>query len=239
MAVVNCMKNNHFQCRNFDDALATDIFNGYLEVLDPEKSIFTCVEIEQLNESRLLIDNQIQEGRIDFFNKIFEIRIKALKNAEKIVYSIINEEINTTTNDGDDINFYEFGCGDDELRNRWRHTIKQQYLDRILTEAQRNPAASTEIQRINAKNRVIKKILNEIDALKAESRAALFSKYINAYLKANDIQTEYLTSDETMGRRIFKKLSWHWRRIRHGGRLSQNQAHHPQRPGRTVWVAVQ
>ncbi len=196
LAVVNCMKNNHFQCRDFDDVLATDIFNAYLEALDPEKCIFTCVEIEQLNESRLLIDNQIQEGRIDFFNKIFEIRIKALKNTEKIVHSILGEEINTTTNDGDDINFYEFGCGDDELRDRWRHTIKQQYLDGILTEAQRNPAASKEIQRINAKNRVKKKILNQIDALKAESRAALFSKYINAYLKANDLQTEYLTSDE-------------------------------------------
>jgi len=49
---------------------------------------------------------------------------------------------------------------------------------------------------MNAKNRVKKKILNQIDALKTESRTALFSKYINAYLKANDIQTEYLTADE-------------------------------------------
>jgi len=196
LAVVNCMKNNHFQCRNFDDALATDIFNAYLEALDPGKCIFTCVEIEQLNESRLLIDNEIQEGRIDFFNKIFEIRIKALKNAEKIVRSIINEEINTTTNDGDDINFYKFACSNDELRNRWRNKIKQQYLDEILIEKQRNPDSSLDTQRIQAKSRTVKKILTQIDALKAESSASLFSKYINAYLKANDLQTEYLTSDE-------------------------------------------
>ncbi|MBL8992934.1 MAG: hypothetical protein JNM63_06305, partial [Spirochaetia bacterium] len=72
----------HYLKLPIDDKFSKEIYKSYLSRLDFEKKILLQSDLEQLKGFETAIDNELLEGRLDFYNKVQEIYSKRLQEAK-------------------------------------------------------------------------------------------------------------------------------------------------------------
>ncbi len=134
----------HYNHSPLDDDLSRAAFDLYIKQLDNQKRFLLREDVQMLGAYKTYIDNEIRRGNIHlptYSARIMEKRIPVLA---KMVEELLEEQfdfnrVETLETDAEKLDF----CNNmDELRERWRKTLKYQtantYLD--LKEEQKQKA---------------------------------------------------------------------------------------------------
>lgn len=116
----------HYAPADLTDQFSQDVFKNFVYELDPAKRYFLASDYEDFKTFEFLIDDQIRDARVDFFNIVYERYLKREKESEKIFQEVIKEpfdfdkeeEINT---DYENIPYAE---NRKELKDHWRKLLK-------------------------------------------------------------------------------------------------------------------
>ncbi len=199
----------HYEPKNIDDTFSEQVFDLYLKRLDFGKRYFIQSDIETLKESRHLIDEQLKENSVEFYdlaNKLLEERTNLVKKYYKEILDKPfdfdkNEKLET---DPDKINYPK-----DEVdrKESWRKYLKYQTLTRLYVsidiqeKAQEKNDTSVQIKTFaelekEAREKVLKSYTEwekRLIQIRYEYRIAL---YMNAIANVNDPHTEYFPPRE-------------------------------------------
>jgi carboxyl-terminal processing protease len=205
----------HYNHYPLDDELSRKAFDLYIKQLDHQKRFLLQEDIQMLGAYKTYIDNEIRRGNIHlplYSARIMEKRIPVLAEMAK---GILDERFDytrreTLETDEDKIDF----CADlEELRERWRKTLKYQtantYLDLKQERKQQrndpeNPESANEITAETTDSelwdKAYAKMADRYRHLFARmgkiSENDFFNRYLNSIANAYDPHSTYMPPDE-------------------------------------------
>jgi carboxyl-terminal processing protease len=214
-AVMKALKDGHLAPRDINDSFSRSVYTRVMDNLDPEKRFFTQAEIAALGQYEYKIDDEINSGKVVFFNKMNAAFTKAIERADAYQKELLQHPYTFTGNeriqlDGDKLNF---AADEPALKERWRAYIKfrvlAKYID--LKKEQEKPA-----DKDSKKDAAIVKKTPKTDAqLEADARDAIrknqeryfarlrkftederFTIYVNAITGSEDPHTDYFPPED-------------------------------------------
>ncbi|MGI1670450.1 MAG: carboxy terminal-processing peptidase [Neptuniibacter sp.] len=192
----------HYKDLMLDDDLSSQILDQYLKDLDPARSYFLSSDVEEFNQYRFSLDDQIQEGDLETAYSIFNRFHERLE--ERINYSInllesdkefdfsLSESLDT------DRESAPWMTSEEEINDLWRRRIKSSLLNLKL--------ADKDIK--EARELLIKRYQNQLNRATQVNSEDVFQMFTNAYTKQYDPHTVYMSPRKSENFKINMSLSF-------------------------------
>lgn len=151
--IISQLETYHLQSRILDNRLSAEIFDAFLERLDPSGYFFLEQDIEQLSIYRHRIDEQIQSQNCAFVRKTSELFKARLEYVDKLIHEIGDQPFNLTTPASRTTSPEIIRAKDlEELKQRWSKQLRDRTLSFIYREATSLPEGE-ELIRLESENR--------------------------------------------------------------------------------------
>ncbi len=195
----------HFSPKEIDDEFSAQVFEKYINNLDPGKRFFTQEDIAVLLPYKYEIDDQVNAKTLTFFDVSVQIIDQALKRA-----SAIYDEVSELSFDFQKDEFIEinsdnksFAANEAELKDYWRTSIKHDILSRLYREMEEQENITDE-SKILTEEEILEKVINRskktfkdwFKRLEKERRSDRFGIYLNAIANYFDPHTDYFSPKE-------------------------------------------
>jgi len=202
------LSKGHYDAKDINDDFSKNVFVDYIDALDPLKRYFYESDIEEFREFEALIDDQIREKEIDFFDLTYQ-RLQLRMEQARVLYKDIleypfdyekEEKINT------DYENLTYANNKKEMRDRWRLQLKfnalSSYYDKLDEQIdsvtankdfERKSAVLLEKESRDITNTSLKEYFEFADDLE---RKDWFSIYINSIVEEFDPHTFYFAPQD-------------------------------------------
>lgn len=200
--VVTSLQQGHYNRIDIDDQLSEAVLDQYLATLDPERSHFLASDIQQFEQWRHQLDDQILQGEtqaaFEIFNRYQERRLQRLN----YMISTLEDESNTWDFNRDDVlesdrSEAEWIKTDAELQQLWRKQLKNSLLSLKLADKTTEEAQEVLLRRYqNQKQRT--------DQAKSDD---VFESFVNALTHEFDPHTQYFSPQGSENFQINMSLS--------------------------------
>ena len=200
--VKQLVESGHVQPRKIDDQFSSDLFDVFLESLDPSRIYFTQDDIKSLEKNRYSLDDEINNSTSIFFDAALRLYKTKLQNAQTVVNTICSKPFDFNLSE-----FYEAKmdsirpASEKQLYEKWYFTLKTEVLSSLEGIAsnqfsQQNKINKAEVlaKEPDVRNRVKTKYLNKLKAqlqTDADLQEELTSDYLNAFLTCMDPHSNY------------------------------------------------
>lgn len=134
LAVLNNLKESHVQPKAIDDQFSKIIWKKFLEGLDPNKDVFLKSDFGQLKSYELLVDNELNEGKLSFFNAAFELYQKRLVAAAAGYQRVLATPFDFSKSESLQLNgkLKEYASTQAQLNTIWQQRAKYMVLKKMM-----------------------------------------------------------------------------------------------------------
>lgn len=202
------LNEGHYDAREINDEFSEGVYDKYLGGLDGSKRFFYASDVEEFNEYRDKIDEQIKEKEIDFFDLTYNRLLKRSEEARKIYKEILEEPFDYS--EAEDINTdfseAEYVSSKEELKERWRKQLKFStlitYHDKVEEEEMKKEEdkdyemKSKEELEKDAREVTLSSLDEYYDFTDDLERKDYFSVYLNAIVESFDPHTLYFAPQD-------------------------------------------
>ncbi len=196
------LEKGHYQPKDIDDDFSMKVFKDFIDGLDPTKRYFLESDIQEFEQFKFQIDDQIKNTDISFFNLVHQRLMKRMQEARTIYKDVLSEPFDYSAKEEIDIDYEKqsFVRSRSALKERWRKQLK--YATLANYDSNISPDESTE-KALNPKQADIKarestgKTLDEFFEFVEElERKDWFVQYINTIVEEFDPHTFYFAPEE-------------------------------------------
>jgi len=180
--VMGIIEQGHYSPRTLDDSFSLKVFDKTIENLDYDKKFFLQSDMEELSQYKFSIDDQIKDNSLVFFNKVNNIFVKRVDEANKFYAELLKKPFSFNTNDsiqmdGKDLAFLK---NEKELKERWEKQLKYRVLAKYndLKEAEDKKAKDSAGYKV--------KNFTTLEKEARESTAKIQERYFKRLIKFND-----------------------------------------------------
>lgn len=197
--ITNVLKRNHFSPADLTDQFSEDVFKNYINDLDPAKRYFTKADYDEFSKFKYLIDDEIQNSKIELFNLSYERLLKRQKESQAIFEEVIDNpfDYSKKENINTDYDNLPYAKNKEALKDHWRKLLKLQaigsYHDKI-EENEKLPVGerkSLETLEKEVRMEVKKSNTENFKNYKDVKRLDYFAVYVNAITAHFDPHTNY------------------------------------------------
>jgi carboxyl-terminal processing protease len=201
-AILENLKNYHFEPKMVNDDLSKMAFDNYLDFIDGNKRFLTKTEIDQLSVYLTELDDQALSGKYDFFNKSVELIESQIDVCQGIYREILDKPFDFTEEESVDLSEdIAYAANVEELKERWHGYLKYNVMTRLATamkvqesKLEKDPDANqktlAEMEK-DARKAVLKNHDDWFNRLKRLDRKDRLTAYINAFTTLFDPHTQY------------------------------------------------
>jgi len=193
------LTNWHYKDTRLDDELSSEIFDGYFELLDPNRVYFLAADVATFERYRNGLDDALRHSDLLPAYEIFNVYVDRVRQRANYSRSRVQQPFDFTIDE-----FYPFDREDApwvqtaaELNELWRLRVKNDYLRLKLTDKEDAAIIETLTERYDNMERRINE-LNEED---------VFQFFMNAFAKSIEPHTAYLSPRTSANFEISMKLS--------------------------------
>ena len=195
----------HYDPKIIDDDFSKSVYDDYIKAIDPQKRFLLKSDIENFDQYKLLIDDQIKSSSIDFFNLTYETLMLRVDEVESFYIDILDNpfDFNIDENLTTDFEQLDYAVGLNDKISIWTKRLKLSTLDGFATkkivqeekgsiddsENELKSDVELEIESRNAILENLKDFFNFNDDLE---RKDWFSIYLNSIVNQFDPHTVYL-----------------------------------------------
>ncbi|RCW90308.1 carboxy terminal-processing peptidase [Winogradskyella arenosi] len=201
----------HFEPKEINDKFSSEVFDDYLNNLDPFKRYFYESDIKEFEAYRNQIDDQIKAYDVSFFNLTHERLLQRIAESKEIYKGLLEKPFDFSKNETYNADYKKltYVTSKREMKERWRKQLKfstianyddalaQQNLD---ADADENESTVTKksVKELEAEARLsTKKSLDELyDYIDDRRRNDWFAVYINAIVEEFDPHTFYFAPED-------------------------------------------
>lgn len=195
----------HFQPKDMDDNFSKSVYSLYLKDVDGGKRFLTQSDVEQLKPFELQLDDQLNAGTFQFFDRSVTLLDAGLVKTQGWYREILASPLDFSKNDEfeADGEKLKWAKDDTELRNRWVRWMKYEVLSRVNEELdkQEKPEFKGEKKDFNTLEKEQRaKVLDVYDKwfkrLQKFDRNRRLEVYLNAITNYFDPHTGYYSPRE-------------------------------------------
>ena len=192
------VEKGHYKKISIDDNLSENLYHSFIKQLDNQKRFFLKSDIREFEKYKYLLDDQIKEYDLSFFNLVYQrskIRIKEVKSYYE---ELVNNKFNFNLNENIDLDFEkkEYARSKSEIKNRWRKQLKFSTLD-IATLKLGDTLSVINDRIYNESTAIVKKNTEDyFDFITDLDRDDWYSNYLNAFLTQLDPHTYYFQPED-------------------------------------------
>lgn len=200
--MVEQLQERHYAKLPYDDELSSQHLDNYIDSLDSSKMFFTAADITEFEQYRLVMDEQLAQGKPDagfaIFNRYhqrlqdrLENLIKTLPAAVTAMDFGVNESFPLEVEDR------HWAKDQAELDDLWRKQLKNQVLSLKLAEKAADEIVPT----------LEKRYARQLKSVKQYNSQDVIQIYANALTELYDPHTNYLSPRSTENFNINMSLS--------------------------------
>jgi carboxyl-terminal processing protease len=212
----------HFEPKDINDDFSENVFDDYLNNLDPFKRYFYASDIKEFEAYRDKIDDQIKAYDVSFFNMTHERLLERIAESKELYTGILEKPFDFSKEESYNADYKEltYVANKREMKERWRKQLKfstiANYDDGVVKyEVSLDPDAIAEgdfvssnkksksekvktIKELETEARLLtKKSLDELyDYIEDRTRNDWFAVYINAIVEEFDPHTFYFAPED-------------------------------------------
>jgi len=194
------LEETHYSREVMDDAFSRQVYQRYLEFLDPEHCYFLAGDVQELSAYRDRFDDMIHTGDIDPGFLIFD-RFKQ-RNREWMEYAISvlgsQPDWNTTASYDFDRDHAAWPTTQAEMEQLWKKRVTNDALSLMLAGKTWPQAAALLRKRYQT-------VIQRVDQIKSED---VFEDLMNAYARTYDPHTSYFSPLNSEEYRIQMSLNY-------------------------------
>ena len=219
ISVKNTLSYLHYSPKPINDAYSVDVFDKYLEMMDPAKKFLLQSDVDEFTKHKTKLDDYLNRGDISFFNLTVDRLNARTKEVEKLSQDILSKPINFDENEELILEpkLKAYPKNQEELRNEWKKFIKYNILQEIETlnaKEQTQKEKKDSVNKFKLKDTIKLQILtpqqkqakatDEVKDLltsmfkRYDKRKKMdwFSVYMNAYTEVFDPHTNYFSPQD-------------------------------------------
>ncbi len=180
--VMNYLENVHYQPENLNDTFSESAFDLYIKRLDYNKRLFLQEDIELLNEYRDKIDDEIQSGSFELYEKANEILDKRMVLVEGFYEDILSGSFDFSIEESiqEDAEKRNYAANEEDLKDAWRLNFKYQTIRRLERKLSDQEKLMTE------SDTIVEKSLAELEAEAREGVLKNMGAYFTRIHQVND-----------------------------------------------------
>ncbi|MEN8187125.1 MAG: carboxy terminal-processing peptidase [Bacteroidota bacterium] len=127
------LKKGHYEPMQMDDDFSKNVYDEFLDGLDPTKRFFYHSDIEEFSYYKLLIDDQIKNEDLSFFNLVYTRYTQRLKESKKYYKEILKDPFDFDKEGTFSIDYdnKQYANNEAELIQTWQDQLKVATLSRL------------------------------------------------------------------------------------------------------------
>ena len=219
ISVKNTLSYLHYSPKPINDAYSADVYDKYLEMIDPGKRFFLQSEVDEFSKHKTKLDDYLNKGDLTFYKLTVDKLYDRTAEIEKIAQDILSKPIDFQEKDEIILEpkLKQFSKSQEELRNEWKRYIKYNILQEIETlnaKEQTQKEKKDSVTKFKLKDTIKLEILTpQQKQLKAteevkdlmtsmfkrfqkRKKMDWFSVYMNAYTEVFDPHTNYFSPQD-------------------------------------------
>jgi carboxyl-terminal processing protease len=194
------LEQTHYSRELIDDNFSQQVFQRYLEFLDPEHSYFLASDVKEFAVYKDKFDDMIHTGDVDPGYVIFN-RFKQ-RNRERMQYAIglltTQPDWNTTASYDFDRDHAAWPATEADMDQLWKKRVTNDALSLLL-------AGKTWPQAAQILRKRYQTVIQRVDQIKSED---VFEDLMNAYARTYDPHTSYFSPLNSEEYRIQMSLNY-------------------------------
>ncbi len=197
------VSNGHYHPVDINDDFSDKAFKLYIERMDFGKRFLLKEDIEKLSKYNKSIDNEVNDGKFEFFDLSVTIIDKRIVEAEAYCKEIMSKPFPYTQNDKVEVDAekLEFANNEKELKERWKKMLMYETMNSLydLENSQKKSAEKSDTVTIrsfteleaSAREKVLKRYTEYFHRLSKLNEDDRLDTYINSLVNVFDPHTEY------------------------------------------------
>lgn len=186
--VVEQLARHHYVRRRVDDDLSSEIFDHFLEMLDPQRSYFLAGEIREFEKYRYGLDDALRNGDLEPAFEIFNVYQSTLRDRLEHTIELLETGFEATDFEVDETLEVDRAESPwletaEERDDLWRRRLKANALAMKL-----NDKSLEEIQEV-----LLKRYRNRLHRAGQTNSEDAFQLYMNAVANTYDPHTQYFS----------------------------------------------
>jgi len=201
----------HFDPKDINDDFSSNVFDVYLNNIDPFKRYFYASDIKEFDAYKDKIDDQIKAYDVSFFNLTHERLLQRIAESKTIYTGLLEKPFDFSKEEdyNADYEALTYVSNKREMKERWRQQLKFSTIanyDDALSDSFSDDEAVKETESKEKKSAkeiesearlATKKSLDELyDYIDDRRRQDWFSVYINAIVEEFDPHTFYFAPED-------------------------------------------
>nr|WP_299072878.1 carboxy terminal-processing peptidase [uncultured Allomuricauda sp.] len=124
------LERGHYEPKDLNDNFSSNVFDDFVDILDPTKRYFLASDIKEFEKYRFQIDDEIRNTDITFFNVVYQRLMKRMDEAKGIYAEVLSNPFDYTMEEDINIDYrdQEFASNKKQLKERWRKQLKYNTL---------------------------------------------------------------------------------------------------------------
>ena len=197
--ISHLMQQYHYSQVSLDDELSDQIFDRFLESLDPQKSFLLASDIEKIEKYRLKFDDALSDARLDPIFEIFKMFRARVEERAQFAEQLLDSKFDFTideeyTFNREDAAWLSSQEAADEL---WRKRVKNDVLNLRLTDQPEAELKETLEDRYEQMERRVSQL----------SANEVFQLFVNSYTLSVEPHTSYFSPRSSENFKINMSLS--------------------------------
>lgn len=214
------LEKGHYEPKEVNDSFSSNVFDDFIDIIDPTKRYFLKSDIREFEKYRFMIDDEIRNTDIEFFNTVYQRLMVRMEEAKDIYKEVLATPFDYTLDESIEIDYDEqdFASNKKELKERWRKQLKYNTLnvfdnkvDNMISDANQESASNVdEILAFNDIPSTVDKVTTEEEAREVTKntldeffdfvgdleRKDWFVQYLNTIVEEFDPHTFYFAPEE-------------------------------------------
>lgn len=204
------MSRQHYRMRPVDDEISRELFDEYIDTLDPGKIFFTADDVAGLKKYRARLDNDLVVGKLDFAFICYELLLERMRMYHDFARGKLKEGFDFSKDEE-----FRFDREDEgreksvaDLKELWRKKLKSDVLlfrlaERADKEKKANSGKKDE-EAVKAHSswnkppeaRVLKRIEQNLRNLEENDAISVLQFFLNSLTSIYDPHSTYLTPED-------------------------------------------
>ena len=181
------LQEQHLSKHKLDDEISKRFLEMFLKTLDPMKVYFLQSDIDKFEKQRLVLDDQIRKGDIQFAYDVFQVFLKRIDERVAWAEEFVDVEHDFTVDEEilRDPDEAHYAKSEAEARERWRKRIKFDLL-RLRVDDE-------EMTEEKQKDKVRRRYVSFAKRMHQTDRDELLEMYLTAMTMSFDPHTSYMS----------------------------------------------